>query len=292
MSLLADLIDLGHLKERVATYHLFERHAEFVPAVLEVRGKAEPSLREAHERLAYIASRCSRDIETDRMIVPPHLGQENIARLKQRDKAEKDLSRIKKLLGIIAAELRMRISHKRLHGRPGIPKLRLLQPMPEAFVEMAGVLTNAHLAARAAELDAVLRTDFASMAPEPEAEPEPAPEPEAEAHADTDVQHAHASPAELEAVAAAADAQALAGPAEATDTSTAEAYADQEQFSRAEGRSAPDAVAPDADPYAAYPSEHLEGFLIDPSAVRETDDSSVNLGEAAETSRTDAASRI
>lgn len=267
MSLLADLIDLGHLKERIATYHLFERHVEFVPAVLEVRGKAEASLREAHERLAYIAARCSHDIETDRLIVPPHLGRENLERLKQRDKAEKDLARIKKLLGIVAGELKMRMAHKRLHGRGGIPKLRLLQPMPEAFTAMAEVLTNAHLAARAAELDGRLGTHFAELAPEPEVEPAPA---EQGGGAGAEVEHADAGAD----VATVADMQ---GYVEAADAPTAP-YAEG-QFA-SEAPYAMEEAAPDADPYAAYPSEHLEGFVIDPTAVRETEDGAFNLGDA------------
>lgn len=259
MSLLADLIDLGHLKERVATYHLFERHVEFVPAVLEVRGKAEQSLREAHERLAYIASRSSRDIETDRLIVPPHLGKENVERLKQRDKAEKDLARIKKLLGIIAGELGLRISHKRLHGRPGIPKLRLLQPMPETIAAMADVLTDAHLAARATELDGLLGTHFAELAPQPE--PPPAEGAAATAAESSDVQ-----------------AHAEAGSDVATVADT-QGYLDAGTYAEAPSESA-ESAAP-ADPYEAYPSEHLEGFVIDPGAVPETEDTALPMAEPA-----------
>ena len=232
--------------------------------MLEVRGKAEQSLREAHERLAYIASRSSRDIETDRLIVPPHLGKENVERLKQRDKAEKDLARIKKLLGIVAGELRMRISYKRLHGRPWIPKLRLLQPMPEAFTAMAEVLTDAHLAARAAELDGLLGTNFAEYAPQPE----PA-----------------AAEGEGEAAAAAADestdaqAYAEAGTDVATVADT-QGYVDAGPYGEASSGESAEAAAP-ADPYEAYPSEHLEGFVIDPGAVPEAEDAALPMAEPA-----------
>lgn len=287
-ALLADLVDLGRLKERVATYHLFERHAEFVPAVLEVRGKAQAALREARERLAYIAARSSRDIETDRLIVPPHLGRENVERLKQRDKAEKDLARVQKLLRIIAAELQTRIAHKRLQGHAGIPAFRLLQPVPEAFTALAGVLTNDHLAARTAELDALLGTNFAELAPEPDAAADPGAEDAAfagavPANATSDTEAGH----ETEHEVGHETEHEYAQPAEGAETSSAgvdlsyDSAPLREEADVANVAYAAEDALPDADPYAAYPSDHLEGFVIDPTAVQTTEDGGLSLNDPA-----------
>jgi hypothetical protein len=268
MALLADLIDVGHLKERLATYHLFERYAEFVPAVRALQDKAEVSRREALDRLAYIAARSTRDVETDVLVVPPHFGRENLERIKQRDKAEQDLRRIQKLLRVVAGELQMRMAHPRLHGRPGVPRLRFLQPMPEGLAAMADVLTNAHLAARAAQLDALLGTRFAEQAPDPVADPAPAP---ATPPPETTKS---ASAAELAYAPAAGDAADAAPASSAASQSAEEArYAADTFYVAEEGE-------PDADPYAPYPSERLEGFVIDPNAMPQSaGDSGVSLGD-------------
>lgn len=155
-ALLADLDELAQYKERLATCSLLDRHAEFVPAVLALRAKAQASLAEANERLAFIASRSTRDLETGVVIVAPEFAAENIERLKQRDKAERDLAKVRKLLGLVAAELHPRLAHERLRGRGGLPKLRMLNVANESYTGMIERISDDHVRIRVSELESLL----------------------------------------------------------------------------------------------------------------------------------------
>ena len=143
--LLADLDDLSGFKERLATAKLLDRHAEFVNALLAARAKSQASLDEANERLAFIGSRSTRDAATDIVLVPPQLAPENVERLKQVDRAEKDLSKIRKMLGLVVAEIQSRLANERLIGKPGVPKLKLLKLPDDAEAKLGPVVSNEHL---------------------------------------------------------------------------------------------------------------------------------------------------
>jgi hypothetical protein len=156
--LLADLDDLAAYKERLATSRLLDRHAEFVAALLAARSKAQTSLDEANERLAFIGSRSKRDDARDVVLVPSDLAPENVQRLKQRDRAEKDLAKIQKLLAQAAAEIQARLANERLLGKQGLPKLKLLKLPPEAEVQGVERLSNEYVRTRVLELERLLGT--------------------------------------------------------------------------------------------------------------------------------------
>jgi hypothetical protein len=172
--LLADLDDLSGYKERLATSRLLDRHAEFVAALLAARAKAQASLEEANERLAFIGTKSKRDEAADVVLVPSDLAPENVQRLKQRDRAEKDLVKIQKLLAQAAAEIQARLANERLLGKQGLPKLRLLNLPPEAEVQGVERLSNAYVRTRVLELERLLGTRLRPTAP---AAPSPGPRP-------------------------------------------------------------------------------------------------------------------
>jgi hypothetical protein len=166
--LLADLEDLSGYKERLATSKLLERHAEFVNALLAARAKAQASLDEANERLAYIGSRSTRDAATDIVIVPPQLAPENVERLKQHDRAEKDLIKIRKMLALVVTEIQSRLANERMIGKPGVPKLKLLKLPDDTAAKPGALLSNEQLRARVLELERLLGTRLrppATLAP-------------------------------------------------------------------------------------------------------------------------------
>src|SRR5688572_14033821 len=90
-ALVLDLVALGKLKERLATYHLLERLAEFVPQLMGEQAAANAALRQSTERLADIANRSQRDIEDDRLIVPAKFIREFQAMTRQREQATHDI---------------------------------------------------------------------------------------------------------------------------------------------------------------------------------------------------------
>jgi len=154
-------------KERRATARLLDRHAEFVSALLAARAKAQTSLDEADERLAFIGSRSTRDAESGVVLVPPQLAPENVERLKQRDRAEKDLGKIRRLLGQVVTEVQARLANDRLLGKQGLPKVRLLKLSAEAEAEGAERLSNESVRSRVLELERLLGTRLRPTAPTP-----------------------------------------------------------------------------------------------------------------------------
>jgi hypothetical protein len=156
MALLGDLDELACFKERLATHHLLARHAEFVPALLSARAKAEAALDEANERLAFIGSRSTTDVATDVVVIPAQFAAENVERLTQRAKAERDLAKVRKLLSRVTAELQVRLADERLRGRAGLPKLRLLKMPPDVYAGLEDAISDARIESRVAELERML----------------------------------------------------------------------------------------------------------------------------------------
>jgi hypothetical protein len=156
MALQSDLDELAQFKERAATCALLDRHAEFVPAVSALRAKAQASLADANERLAFIAARSTRDVETGVVVVAPQFAAENAQRLAQRDKAERDLAKVRRLLAQVAAEVQTRVAHERLRGRAGLPSLRLLSLANVSHTGLIERISDDHVSARIAELQSSL----------------------------------------------------------------------------------------------------------------------------------------
>jgi hypothetical protein len=155
-ALLHDLELLAPLKERWATAYLAERYAEFVPAVVALREKAQASLAEATQKLAFIAGRSTRDAETGVLIVPPHLAEENLKRVAQREKAENDLKKVRKLLALAAAEFQARLGDPRLIGKAGVPRFKLLEFTPELAASLREMLSDERLASRVTSVKQLL----------------------------------------------------------------------------------------------------------------------------------------
>ena len=70
-----DLAALSPVKERLATYFLVARASEIVPPLAQALTEAKATLKETERTLGEIAKRCSRDVDTDRLIVPPKLSE-------------------------------------------------------------------------------------------------------------------------------------------------------------------------------------------------------------------------
>ncbi|MDB5329475.1 MAG: hypothetical protein JWP03_626 [Phycisphaerales bacterium] len=155
-SLITDLGQLGRFKERLATYHLVERMTQEVPRIKDLINQAKGRLKDATQKITAIMQKCSRDLETDRLIVPPKYAQSYTEQLRVRDQAKHEIVRLDALCKKIARELAERLGSPRACGRPEVPQFRSQAPLPDAIVDLEPTLADENLAAMVESLGALL----------------------------------------------------------------------------------------------------------------------------------------
>jgi hypothetical protein len=165
-ALLGELAAFGRFKNRVATYHLLARLIEFVPRAHARVDKARDSLARAEGRLADIAARSARDMETNRPIVPQHLAAEYANLLAERDRAHQEIDRMRTALHAAAERARVRLTKMKLLGSAELPALRILAPLPPALSEMQVYVTDEALDVQVRRLGDLLRTNLRNPAGE------------------------------------------------------------------------------------------------------------------------------
>jgi hypothetical protein len=92
-----------------------------------------------------------------------------VERLKQLDRAEKDLAKVRKMLGLVVTEIQSRLANERMIGKSGLPKLRLLTLPEDAQAKLGSLVTNEHVRSRVMELERLLGTRLrpaAAVAPQ------------------------------------------------------------------------------------------------------------------------------
>jgi ubiquitin-protein ligase len=154
--LLLDLTALGKFKLRVATYFQLERVAELVPRVQAEIARSRQRLAAADVRLAEIAAKSGRDLETEQLVVPAKLVKEYSERTAERDRALRDIPRFQKLLQNAAAQLRLRLSVRRLTGSEGLPSFYVLAPLAERWAGFEAVLQDADMYTRVEQIEQAL----------------------------------------------------------------------------------------------------------------------------------------
>ena len=155
-SLVADLTASGRYKERIATYHLLQRCDAAVRNLIAAREAEQNNWKQSSKRTADIASRCSRDVETDRLIIPPKYAQAYDDEMKFREKTQREMQRIERLLKMQGDWVRERVSSARLAGRPELPTLQTLGALPEAMETMAESMSDEWILATVATLESLL----------------------------------------------------------------------------------------------------------------------------------------
>ncbi|MDB5289754.1 MAG: hypothetical protein JWL69_995 [Phycisphaerales bacterium] len=144
-SLIADLGELTRFKERLATYHLVERLTQEVPRIKDLINQPKARLKDATGKITAIMQKCSRDLETDRLIVPPKYAQSYAEQLGLSDQAKHEILRLETLLKKIARELTDRLTSPRACGRPEAPQFRSLAPLPETIIELEPSMSDESL---------------------------------------------------------------------------------------------------------------------------------------------------
>jgi hypothetical protein len=133
--LLAELVTLGRFKQRLATWHLLTRLTDFAKRVAAERERHAAVISRADAQLAEIGARSGRDLETDNLIIPVQFASEYSQHLAQRDEAREHLRRLEAALAAGTERLRQRLGKPRLLGSAELPRLRVLPPLPRAYVD-------------------------------------------------------------------------------------------------------------------------------------------------------------
>ncbi|HZL37141.1 MAG TPA: hypothetical protein VFC78_17610 [Tepidisphaeraceae bacterium] len=155
-ALILDLGPLLRFKERLATYHLLMRMTEATPRVKELIVQARARHADATQKIAVIMSKSSRDVETDRMIIPPKYARSYSDEMQLRDEAKHEVARLEALLKQIARELAVRLSSPRYCGRPELPSFHSLAPLPDSIAQLREVMGDGPLQASADHLSRLL----------------------------------------------------------------------------------------------------------------------------------------
>jgi hypothetical protein len=160
-ALLQDLHALGPIKARMETWNFIERMREAVPLVLQKLWDQEATLKTCEKELAAIVSRCGRDLDTGRLIIPPKLGAPYAERTAQRDQARNKIGRLEKLKLQIGTQIAKQLSSRQNIGSFALPHFRLLPLFPDDLATMIGSMTDDTLRANVRELEEQLNMPLA-----------------------------------------------------------------------------------------------------------------------------------
>ncbi len=155
-ALLGDIAAASRFKERLATFYLLRRLSEVVPKLLRHIAISEEAAGGASRIVAEIASRSSRDVNTDQLIVPRDRAEEYVDQLARHERAQREAARARKALSRSADQVRVRVASPRRYGSPVLPSFDLVEPLPPPIVDLAESLSDRSLQARIDQLEKLL----------------------------------------------------------------------------------------------------------------------------------------
>ena len=156
--LLADLSALGRFKNRLATYHLLGRLAEFIPRAKADREQELAAMARADALLAEIGARSAGDINSDRLIIPLHFAADYATHMAERDRAGRRIERLGIAVDGTAERLRLQLAKPRLLGSAELPHLRVLPPLPATYAEQQRLVSDDALRVLVRRLEELLGT--------------------------------------------------------------------------------------------------------------------------------------
>ncbi len=159
--IVADLTSLSRYKERLATFHLVSLAAETAPQLLNALETEKIHLKESSGRSSAIASKCSRDVENDRLIIPAKLAKPYADEMNFRKKTQKEIENIQRALKVFGDWVRPRVGSQRLAGRPELPPFHELPPLPENLASFESIMTDDWLQSNVSSLESLLQTNLA-----------------------------------------------------------------------------------------------------------------------------------
>lgn len=168
-----DLANLSPFKERLTTYFVLSRAAEALPRLTQELAAARHAMKDSDVRMEEIVKRCSRDVETDRLVVPPKLAKRYEEEQALRKKSTATIERNTKLIKSLGPQVLTRLGHPKLLGRGTIPKMKALTQVPDQLAALP--LPDGQLGELIVICEEALGRPLGGPRPEPRAEPVPEP---------------------------------------------------------------------------------------------------------------------
>jgi hypothetical protein len=159
-NVVADLTALSLFKERIATYHLLTRISEGAPKLQSALETEQMKWKQSSKRTAEIASRCSRDVETDRLVIPPKYAKAYSDEMQLREQTQREVQRIERLFRVLGEWARERVGSQQLAGRPEAPALIELPSLPDKLVMLQDLMSDVWLQSTVAALETQLKTSL------------------------------------------------------------------------------------------------------------------------------------
>jgi len=171
--LLLDLQALEPLKARIETWNLIHRIEETVPSLLRQLSTQQRALDQSTTDLRPILAHCTRDTETDQLVIPAKLVQSYSQAVQRRDRATRAIDRLEDLLRQLGDQVKQQLDDPRLIGREGLPEFRQLHSFPPDLEEIARGMTDKALADAVAGLKVLLPITSRAIPPTHEQESDP-----------------------------------------------------------------------------------------------------------------------
>jgi hypothetical protein len=165
--LLLDLAALGPVKARIETWNLVARVGEIIPVLIQRLAEQRAILKKSAANLGPIIARCTRDVETGQLIIPPKLVNAYSQNIELRDDAQQDIARLEKLLSQAGSHVAGQLASQSLIGTQGVPQFHRLPPFPPDLQELVSGMTDAALVERVAQLESLLNMRLTREASHP-----------------------------------------------------------------------------------------------------------------------------
>jgi hypothetical protein len=159
-----DLHALGPWKERLATYFLVHRCAEVVPGLVETVGDRKQKHKDSKKRVQEIMSKCSRDVDSGRMIVPPRYAKQYAEEQKLQDECAATVKTATTLLKSMAQQMITRLQDPKLLGKAELANLRAIPPLPETLTGLP--LADGQLGNLIAPMEELIQTPLGGPPPQ------------------------------------------------------------------------------------------------------------------------------
>lgn len=170
-ALLEDLQALGPVKARIETWNFVGRVGEVVPQLIAQRAGQQAALAGSERELASIVSRCKRDLDTDRLIIPPKLAGPYSEQTRLRDQSRREIGRLEKLLVNLGSQIARQLSTSAVVGEALVPQFRALPAFPPDLAELVSSMTDAALIDQVTQLESLLQMPLKGYGWQPSPEP-------------------------------------------------------------------------------------------------------------------------
>jgi hypothetical protein len=130
------------------------------PGIVGRINEAKKSLQAATDRVAMIVASCNTDMETGRLLIPSRFAKEYPEQLRKRDDSKALINELQQHAKAVAREVQRRVDNAELRGFADRPALAILGPIPQAWVELEGEISDAALDAKLAELEGPLGAEL------------------------------------------------------------------------------------------------------------------------------------